>query len=214
MATTVQVGDIIAIRVWTALNDQAAVNTYNFQAIASTGTGVTDVDVAAAFVGFMGTFYGNLCSNATLYKGVQVYFVKRISGGALPNPANDISGAGNCTGGALALPRNTAAVLKYNGFSRGPGGRGRVFLPFLPTDTQDANGEPNTAVRTFIDAFAANLLNPTVVGTTPNQVTFSWILLHRGPPITAEQLIAAASAGKFGQMHKRGDYGRPNVSPI
>jgi hypothetical protein len=212
MATNVVPTDVVSVRAWSTLGNQAAVNTYNFECISQSGSGATDQDVANGFDGFMSTFYTTILANQSRYNGVQVYFLRRT--GPLPSPAQSTAGAGPGVGGVDAMPRNTCAILKYRSFSRGPGGRGRVFLGMLPTDTMDANGHPTTGFNTFVNAFAANLLLNTIIGTPPNTITLAWVLARRAVPVTVEQIIFAESANKFGQMHKRGDYGRPNASPI
>lgn len=217
MATQIQVGDILAVRAWNHLSDQAAVNTFNFACIASTGAGVTDQDLADGFAPFFATFYTTYMANGATHDGVQVYFMRRTAGFSLPAPVDNTVSAGGGTAGADALPKNTAAILKYTTNVRGPAGRGRVFLPFASTAATTPFGVPTAALNTLINGLASTLLTPTIVGTVPNQSTLVWSLLHRDPVtkvITTTELLSAATAFKFGQMHKRGDYGRPNASPI
>jgi len=48
-------------------------------------------------------------------------------------------------------------------------------------------------------------------------VSMAWILARkpRSSQATSNgQIVHAESADKFGQLHKRGDYGRANASPI
>jgi len=215
MATALQTGDILSQRVWSQLGSQAAVNSYNYQVASITGGAVTDVDFATALVTQTLAFYASLMADQAEYRGFQVYFLKRASG-TLPQPVVNITGQGNATGGTNALPRNTSAVLKYNSFSRGPGGRGRIFLPFLPTDDMGPGGLPTAGFSTLVNSFASALLSPVVVTSGGSNATLIWSLVKKIPgfPPTAEQIIAASAADRFGQMHKRGDYGRPNVSPI
>jgi hypothetical protein len=212
MATPIVVGDIIAVRGWTQFAPQAAVNTFNFQCTAITGTGATDAVAASQFDLLLSTFYPTIICDQASYRGVQVYFLKRT--GILPLPAQSNANTAAGIGGTLALPRNTAAILKYATLLRGPGGRGRLYLPFLPTDTMTAQGDPTAGFNTFVTNFGATLLTPTIVGTGPNTSTLVWSLAHRGPVITSTPIATARSADKFGQMHKRGDYGRPNSSPV
>lgn len=212
MATTIAPNDILAVRVWTKLDNQAAVNTFNYQCFAVSGVSVTDVDLASFLVTQMTAFYASLCCNQTTYRGMQVYFLRRS--GPLPLPANNTAGAGACTGGVNGLPRNTALILKYGGFNRGPSGRGRLYLPFLPTDIMGPDGEPNAGALVLVNSFASAMLTPIVVGSGGNTASLTWQLVKRKPPIVTQQIVTAECAEKFGQMHKRGDYGRPNNPPF
>jgi len=215
MATALQTGDILSQRVWAQLGTQASVNSYNYQVSSITGGAVTDVDFANALVTQTLAFYASLMADQAQYRGFQVYFLKRAAG-SLPQPVVNITGQGNASGGTNALPRNTSGILKYNSFSRGPGGRGRIFLPFLPTDFMGPGGLPNASFGTLVNSFASALLTPVVVTAGGSTATLIWSLVKKIPatPPTSEQIIAASSADKFGQMHKRGDYGRANVSPL
>lgn len=212
MAIQIAVGDVLAVRVWCRLGVQSAVNTYNFSCISSAGAGATDQDMADGFDGFMSTFYETVLANNATYRGVQVYFMKRD--GVLPGPVSSITGFTPGAGGPKALPLNTALILKYQAVTRGPAGRGRVFLPFFSASAMEADGHPTVAVTNFVDAFGANLLNPTVIGTAPNTATLKWVILRKGPPIVTTEIVTVGTANLFGQMHKRGDYGKPNTSPI
>lgn len=216
MATQMQVGDILSAKIWSSLSDQAAVNSYNFAVISSAGAGATDQDLANGMDLLCSTFYKTFMASSVNYDGCQVYFLLR-TGGILPSPVQSTTHAGSGTGNAMALPKNTCPILKYRGIGRGPSQRGRVFLPFASIDATTALGVPTAAINTLITAFGVGLASPTVIGTPPNTVTVVWGIVHRHvPPAvpTLSAIVTAISADKFGQMHKRGDYGRSNGSPI
>ncbi len=217
MATALQLGDIIALRAWTVLGDQAAVNTYNYEVITVTGGAVTDQDVVSDFDTLKASpFYTSLCPPGVDYKGCQLYFMKRSP--FLPGPVFSITGAGPGVVGVNPLPRNTAPILKYSTGVRGPIGRGRLFLPFASTTYMDSNGKPTAGFDTLVNSFASALLNPYGITVGASSVALVWSLLHRivGPPksVATVRIIQALAADKFGQLHKRGDYGRANLSPI
>jgi len=212
MATTCQPNDLISIRAWTRLGDQGAVNTYNFDCISITGTSITDVALAAYFDPLMAGFYGGGCANDVEYRGIQLYFIKRT--GPLPAPIINTTSSGNCTGGTNSLPRVVCPIMKYATFVRGPGGRGRLYLPFFPTTVMTSDGELSNGGRTYIDTWGSFLVTPFTVGSGGNTASFVFALVQRKPIALKGQILTAFASGKFGQMHKRGDYGRPNNSPI
>lgn len=217
MATQLQIDDVLSTKVWSSLSEQAAVNTYNFQVVATTGAGQTDQDWANGMDLASSIFYTTFQASSVNYDGVQVYFLRR--GGAIStlSPVQSTTNAGPGTGNPAALPKNTCPILKYRGELRGPSQRGRVFLPFCSIDGTTALGVPTAALNTLITGFGTTFLTPTVLGTPPNTATLRWVIAHRQPapnPVTTSLIIQALSADKFGQMHKRGDYGRANLSPI
>jgi hypothetical protein len=212
MSTALAINDLLALRVWTVLGNQAAVSTFNFRCVAVAGISGTDTQMALAMDAIMAAFFPVIMADQAVYRGVQVYFLKRT--GPLPNPVFSIANISNGTGGVNALPRNTAAILKYNTDIRGPGGRGRIYLPFCAADTMAPTGDPTAGFNTSVTAFGVSMLTDVVVGSGLNTAEIRWSLLHRGPVLTSTDIKSAASAGKFGQMHKRGDYGRSNSSPI
>jgi len=215
MGTAVQVNDILSIRSWNVLDAQAAVTTFNWEAISVTGGGVTDQDFADAHNTTYGTLHKNSMPDSAVHRGIQCYFLRRT--GSLPPPVKSIGAAGDGTVGTTSLPKNTAAILKYSGFARGPAGRGRVYLPFISSDMVTSGGLPNAALDVLINSFASFLLTPMVVTVGANSATFVFGIVHRPTPPgtpTFTQALTCESASKFGQMHKRGDYGRPNGSPL
>lgn len=213
MATALQVNDILAVRAWTELDGQGAVNTYHFDVATISGGACTDQDLADDLNTPFAAFYKSLCGNTVEYKGLQVYFARRS--GPLPNAVKNTASAGPCAAGINSIPKVAAAILKYGTPLRGPGGRGRVYLPFVYTGYADINGRPSTGLDVLVNSFASNLLTPVALTNGASTATLVWGILHRsGLPFPFTQITSAESADKFGQMHKRGDYGRPNNAPI
>ncbi len=216
MAIQILVGDILLARAWCTAGGQAAVNTYGYECIASAGAGATDVDFLSQLTGSFSAFYKGLLPPNCTYDGLQGYFIARPSGGVMPPPVSDVTGAGAGVTGTTCIPRGMAGIMKYATNIRGPGGRGRVFLPFVSQNYQDTTALPTNAYQVFVNSFASALLATLIVGTGGNTVTLIWSLVHRKKPdpITGHQITTAESAQKWGQMHKRGEYGRLNASPI
>ncbi len=216
MSVSIQTGDILSARAWLSANAQAAVNTYNFTCITLSGGGVTDQDFANSIDTIAANLYGPLVTPQVTYNGIQVYFLKRTPM-VLPNPVKSVSSAGPGTAGGSILPLQTAGILKYNTNLRGPAGRGRVYLPFISSSFLTTLGEPTTAFDVLVNSFCSAMLPPLVVTNGASTATLVWSLVRKellpAPPSSTE-IVFAESAAKFGVMHKRGDYGRLNVSPI
>jgi hypothetical protein len=212
MARALLVGDVLALKVWTSVSEQAAVNTYNMEVIAVSGGSVTDQNVADAFSPVAATFYGTYMGNGARYDGVQVYTITPM---VIPfAPANSTVASGGATGGADLLPRNTAAIMKYRAIFRGPKYRGRVFLPFAASTNTTPLGVPIAAFNTLINGWGTVLGTPIIYTNGGSTATLAWVLAHRTTPLTVTRISVWESAGKFGQVHRRGDYGRPNLSPV
>jgi hypothetical protein len=215
MATSLQVNDILSFRAWSSLSEQAAVNTYNYEVVSVTGGGITDQDVTNPLEVSMAGFYNSIQPSSVLWDGLQCYFMRRS--GPLPAPVSSVVSAGPGTAGTIPMPKNGAPILKYSTFTRGPGGRGRLYLPFVDSGFLTALGLPNATLNGLINAWCTALLTPLVRTIGANSATLVWGLLTKGvgpAPPTIKQILTAASADRIGQMHKRGDYGRANASPV
>jgi hypothetical protein len=211
MPTFLNNGDILACRVWTTFEDQAAVNTYNFRCSGKIGLGVTDQDLAASMDTFFSAFYPSILNNLAVYNGTQVYILNRV--GPLPAGVFYNGNTGPGIGTSPAAPKGTAFVLSYTTGIRGPGGRGRLFLPFLATAALDNNGQPVGPALTLINAFFTSMAGGFLIGTTPNQISIDWIVYHRAS--RNYDFIQDGHARKtVSNLHRRGDYGKPNKSPI
>jgi len=217
MAIQMQVGDIMSCRAWCTSGPQAAVNTYNFQVIASTGAGQTDQNLADAIDTFFASLYIPGMSPGATYNGAQVYFIKRTPPALLPNPVFSVASAGPGTSGTNSIPKASAPLIRYSTDKRGPGGRGRIFIPFVSTIFVGPGGDPNAAWHTLVDSYCANLLVGVNLGSSPDTATLSFVLCHR-PKLptqpTAQIITACRAEDKIGTLHKRGDFGKGNLSPI
>jgi len=216
MPSALQVGDVLAMRAWSVLDEQAAVNTYCYRVNAVTGGGVQDQDFCSDFdTLFMSPFYQALQPPTVEYRGTQAYLIHRLAGG-LPNPVISLAGAHVGTHGTGPMPRNAAVIMKYATALRGPGGRGRLYLPFVDGDYVADNGRPTAALGVIVNSVCSTLLTPITITRTTNTATLSWVLAHRkkGTPFAANEILTAQLSDRIGTMKKRGDYGKANTSPI
>lgn len=211
MPTTLINGDILAVRAWCSFDDQAAVNTFNFRISNKTGTGIDDQDAANLFDLYMSAFYPPLIANGARYNGVQVYIINHV--GPKPAAVKSIANAADGSGGTNAIPRGASAILKYNTSQRGPAARGRLYIPFIATGAMDPHGEPTSAVNAYFQTFFDATATTFVLGTAPNQVDADWIIYHRAIN-DYDFIVDGGPAAKFSFFHRRGDYGKPNASPI
>jgi len=180
MTVALENDDILSVRAWATLFDQASVNTFNYKVITITGGAITDQDLSNAVDILLATFYKSFLSVNSEYRGVQTYFRKRAAG-FLPAPVKTITSAGNGTQPIPVAPPNTAAIFKYATNVRGPGGRGRIYLPFVSTNLVDGFGVPTTSLNVLINSLASALLLPLTITTSMCGSVFLAISL---PPST------------------------------
>lgn len=215
MATALQNGDILSTRIWCSLSDQAAVNQYVWSVFGVTGGAVTDQDLSNAVDLILAAAYKSWMTPQATYDGVQTYFILRA--GPLPTPVKTIGSSGPGTSPAPVAPLVARAIFTYKTAVRGPGGRGRVYIPFLSSANVANDGRTTNSFDVGLNSVASVLLVPLTLTSGASSATVVWSLLKRHPrpaPPTTVQIVEAQSAGKFGQQHKGGSYGRPNSSPI
>jgi len=217
MSLAIANGDLLSARVWWTLGNQAAVCTLNYACVSHVGASATDQDFATAMDVNLSALWRSLVPPGVVYNGTQVYFRYRGAGVFLPAPVKGIGASGVGTATLGNVPRNACLMMKYSTVIRGPGGRGRLYFPFVSNDYVAADGEPNNAYAVLVNSAASNFLNPLVIGGGGNTATLVWSLFrnHKGTyPTVTGQIVNAEASDKIGQMHKRGDFGRANASPI
>jgi hypothetical protein len=217
MANAIVVGDIMACRAWCTLQEQAAVNTYHYECITVSGGAITDQDLSNGFDALAEPFYKGLMSTTGVYNGIQTYFAYRAPPAVYPHFVKTITNAGNGSTAGGSVPPTAAAIMSYGTPLRGPAERGRIYLPFLSVTQMDGVGHLTTGADVFINSQCTLLLPSLTITGGGSSATFVWVIAHKKKaptPWTTTQITNAESSGKFGQMHKRGSYGRPNTSPI
>lgn len=214
MAVNILAGDLVKFSVWCTDGDQASVNTYWYQCNSIVGSGVSDLTAAQEFeVGMAPLYKVNLNNNAD-FNGVQCQ-IMRAGRPFIAQQSNALVGVG--TGGAIALPRQTAGIISWRTDKAGQAYRGRTYLPFFATDSDVGNGTPNAGTQANILAIAnfAVVLNTLGTGGNTSHLIFS--LKHSAPkgvqPL-ADPIILGKVPPKWATQRRRGSFGRPNVSPV
>lgn len=212
MATTLQVGWILTTQLWSLFGDQAAVNTYHWHVDSVGGAPSTDQDLGDTVQANVVTPYRALLANGVTYKGI-------VTQAIWPLPASvavhSVVGAGIGTGGAGELPLQVSGIISWYTSTAGRHGRGRSYIPFPSTNANDsgAGGIPTNAYVTALDTYAAALgatLSLVLGGRTAN---VSRVLYDRATH-GFTFVTTRASRQKWATQRRRGDYGRPNSSPL
>jgi len=210
MAIALAVNNIVQTRMYCTLDNQVSINSLFFL-VNSIGTpAATDADVATFMDTAVGAAIKAMLPTASEYRGFQAQIV-------WPNPRRPAqtgnAGAGAGTVASDPLPTQVTGLVFLTSNIAGPGGRGRIYLPF-PTESQnDASGLPTAGYQTLAGAVITAWFGASAIaegGRTANLVP----VLYKRSAHTTTQLITGGVRAKWATQRRRGDYGRPNISPI
>lgn len=153
-------GQIIELKTFCSHDGQQGINTYHFHISSVTGGNTTDALLAAALDLVAAPPYVAYLPVTAQYEGVRLQIIN-----PLPLPVAQISVAETDPGVQNADPLPNVATILVKKFTAmaGPGGRGRVFLPFWPENLNSVAGEPTPAAITLADAVGTALLTAQVL---------------------------------------------------
>ncbi len=220
MATAIDPGDLIRVRIWFKSGDQAAVNTIYYVCATSSGNPTTDLNVAQAMDQFFAAPYKLLIADTAEYRGVQASLVR------VPPRATQqaFANAGVGTGGAIGMPRQVSGLVKFNTVDAGRAFRGRLYIPFPAVAAAAADGQPSSAYLVNLAQLTAQFQSQNFFDNDPTTPTGSinvvQVVKHsvpKGgtpPPPAPSPIISWAPAEVFATQRRRGSFGRPNVSPV
>lgn len=210
MPTALLNGDILEHRVWCSDGVQAAVNVRHYEVSSVVGGAVTDQDVATYMDGQLSPLYGALINNHATYNGVQLTKI-------FPNPpavpVSSTVGSGVGVGGADALPLQVAGLLSLKtGFS-GRAYRGRLYIPFPSQSGCNTQGGQGIGYQTAAVNLALAYTAAPTITVGASSLKISPVIWHRSTA-TRTLVTSVGASPRWATQRRRGDYGRPNSSPI
>lgn len=192
------------------LQGQVALPSVHYRVGITTGV-PTDVDLASALDTIASVDLLPLMANDATYKGV---LVQRIAPLPVQARVQDVSSAGPGTGGATLAPQQCAPIVSMYADGAGPGMRGRFFVPFMPGNVMNnVTGELTILYRASVQNLATGFLGVTTVGSGGNVAAVYLCIFHR-KTLTFTDVATVAGQPKVGTQKRRGNYGKPNISPI
>lgn len=216
MSVALMVSDLCTVRIWCSNAEQASVNTLYYEVTAVGGSPATDQDFADELdTGFLSTALPPMINNLSVYNGVQVQ-IKRSTG--LFVAADATAGTAPGTGGAIALPRQTAGLTHWRTPFAGRQFRGRSYWPFPSAAADTGDGVPTGAYVTLVSTIQNAFLNFSSVSAGGRTATVQLVMVHRPPkagltpPPTPINVVSTGP--KWATQRRRGSFGRANVSPI
>lgn len=219
MATPINDADYVQVRAWTKDGDQASVQRMWYICDGTTGAGATDQQVADQLEALLAPLYKPIINNRASWAGLEVQV---LSLGVWHAEVNSVVHAGSGTGGADALPKQTAGLVGWKTPRGGRAYRGRMYLPFPSVSHDTGDGVPTAAYVTAASTLTDNWLTDNFFGTGGDSVTLRPIIKHgptKGdppvPPVSPWTLITVGvTNNKWATQRRRGAYGRVNNSPI
>lgn len=210
-SAVVALNDILKVRVVCQAGDQISVNVLGYKVTGLVAPGPTCSELAVALDTAFETPYKDLLSQFASYYGVGV---SRVS----PTVSLESAATGNTAIGNLVenlMPRQVAGIFTKHSAGAGPGGRGRVYVPFPGRDQDDAVGKPVAGYMVLLGVLAATLQLVRVVASGGGgNATISPCILKRANYPASPLWITSSARIKWATQKRRGVYGRPNTLPF
>jgi len=208
----VAVGDVFRVQTVCATATQVALNNFHYRIVTETAPGLLQSDVALAWNTRFNASFKACVSSAAAYKGTMT---QKVSGALplnLPTPNPVGAGIGGTAG--EMLPGNICGIITWRSLFAGRANRGRSFMPFPGEADNDINGHPNAAYLTKLGTFAdLNRVSWTVTFGA-DTASLQLCIWHAASRTLGVDLFNRTAQERWGQQHRRGDYGRPNVPPL
>jgi len=210
MSTPLAVGNILELRVWVNDGNQASVNTFHYQVNVVSAPPATDQDVASAFDTAMAPLYKPFLNNNATYRGCTCQVINPLPI-KIDVIATGFPGAG--TGGAVASAHQVSGLTSWYSATAGRRGRGRTYWPFPPTAFTSGDGTPTAGSVTIMDNIASAVFGFSTIVASGRQATIAFGIWSRSLRVLTP-VTTRITRGVWATQRKRGNFGRPNGSPI
>jgi hypothetical protein len=210
MAQLLAIGDVIKATIICADSEQASYNTVYYEV---TGVGATIAvlgDFAESFSTAVEAPFKAILSDTAAYGGVRTQIVFPLP---LKAAALNYLHQGPGTGGVIGMARQASSLITWRTDLAGPGFRGRIYLPFPPTDAAQGGGFASAVFQAKCQAVADAIRNFTAVaGAAGATATVRQILWKKAGQVKTP-VISGTAGNLFATQKRRGSYGRPNSPP-
>lgn len=208
MTVSIAPGDRLECKLHCSDLEQGSTNTFYLEVLTTSGASTTDLD-AAIFLD--STFSGdikNFIADTANYNGFSVRVANELPL-KIAQFAN--AGAGPGVAGAIGLPRQTSGLIQFRTDQAGPGGRGRLYMPFPPQSANQTLGQPIPAYVASLATFGSDIRTlPPITGALGGSLTTRFVLWSKKQarmiPITQ-----VFGSNAWATQKRRGTFGRPNL---
>lgn len=212
MATPMLLDEIYEIRIWCSYQQQAGLNIRHFKVTEIIGLGSTREEVIGAFSTLVAPAYLAALSTGAEYRGMSM---RRLVPG--PPTVEVTTDNGRSTGSVTGdpLPSQISGVISLRTDFPGPGGRGRMYIPFPSEDDNNVNQVPQSSYVTRLGVIGSIFVDEIVLPQlpAPDRVRLLSVVYERvlggTSPITGR--IARSI---WGTQRRRGGFGASNVVPV
>jgi len=210
MANAVTPGDILQIQPWWTFQEQAGTTVLHF--LVNPGSAaVLDTEIAA----FLSPLWQGECQDVI---GGDVYFrgisVRILRGGAtfptVLGPALNLEG----TFGGGPLPGQVSGLITKKSADGSKKGRGRSYIPFPSEDANGPDGNPTADYLLVLIAFATQTMTTLNATGVAGLMTADPVIANRPIPGLVKAITSTIPRPRWATQRRRGDYGKPNVSPF
>lgn len=207
--TPINDSQIIEVKSWCFLEEQAGINVHFFKTSAVTA-GFHLADLCDSLSSQFALHLPGMMSPDAEYLGLQgrVVFPEPIS-----STLDSIVGRGPGTAIGDPLPKQTCGLIKWQASVAGPRGRGRTYVPFPSSAYNAPSSKPDGAYMSALADFAAFLTNDITVTGLSGNATLNKVLWNTGG-VLEELVIQATPREKWATQRRRSDFGATNARPF
>lgn len=205
-------GEVLRVTYVMQLALQAGLNNMHFRVSDSTGLGASLTEIATALGDAAEEEYADCITSEAQFRGTLVHAFQ-----ATPQPApGRYSNVINGTQGLTPLPTQVAGILSFVTDYAGPGGRGRIFIPFPDEAQNNAARQPSAGWIANVTLLAIELTAPLLVVGAGGSCYVNpgiWHVPEDGFP-TFRPITGYIVRTRWGTQRRRGDYGQTNLPPV
>jgi hypothetical protein len=205
----IAVNDLVKVRIVSQLEEQVAINTLFYKCFGVATTSAHESDMATAFDTAVAAAYKSCLTNSAIYRGVGV----QVQNPTLSVEQETIASQGDGVGGVGFLPKQIAVIIHFQSAIAGPKGRGRIYVPFVPT-LFNVLGKPTAAAILDYAALALAIPQIMVIDGGGGGTASMELVVRNARTLNGYSVDTKTAQGLFATQRRRGDYGRINSPPF
>lgn len=175
MSQTLALNDIVELRFYCQAGEQYSVNTRHYEITAVDGTSISDDALLTFLDALWGPALKANMSEYAVYLGSVAQIIKPTRRPGTFTSAT--AGIGNKEG--ALMPKQAAGLVSFLSDFATRSGRGRMFVPFPSVGNETTDGKPDAEYLAYLGVIGALADNVQTVGTVPNQVVATPVVLNR-----------------------------------
>jgi len=205
----VSTGDILEVRFVCQHTEQVSYNVRHFRVAQVSGQSVSLAEIVNDLATQYEPDYKNLICAEAQYLGMDI---RRV----WPTKTvlyNSTVGAGPGTIAGEILPTQVAGLITLRSETPGPGGRGRMYIPFPSEADNDENGRPEGNYLQRLAFFAALMVEQQFPAGPDGSATLDPVVWSRTTQ-THKMIVDSVRRTKWATQRRRGGFGKPNTPPF